>query len=313
MSLKHVLEVYDLLDDPEINGNRVKDYLLKSGAEHVKVTRVEGSEGYTDFIKIVVPGSNGKIENGNAPTLGVVGRLGGIGARPEVIGLVSDGDGAVAAIAVAAKLSEMKKKGDILAGDVIISTHICPFAPTLPHEPVPFMGSPVEMDVMNRYEVDDMMDAIFSIDTTKGNRIINYNGFAISPTVKEGYILRVSEDLLDIMQITTGRPPKVFAITQQDITPYGNGLFHINSIMQPSVATSVPVVGIAITTEMPVPGCASGASHVTDIEEVVRFVIETAKNFGYGRCQFYDRMEFQKITELYGDMRMFQKKGGINE
>ncbi|MDI6600662.1 MAG: DUF1177 domain-containing protein [Thermoanaerobacteraceae bacterium] len=313
MSLKHVMEVYDLLDDPGVDGNKVRDYLLKSGAKHVKVTRVEGSEGYTDFVKIIIPGNNGKMRDGNAPTLGIIGRLGGIGARPEAIGLVSDGDGAVAAIAIAAKIGEMNKRGDVLPGDVIIGTHICPFAPTLPHEPVPFMGSPVDMDVMNRYEVDEKMDAILSIDTTKGNRIINFNGFAISPTVKEGYILKVSEDLLDIIQITTGRLPRVFAISEQDITPYGNGLFHINSIMQPSVATSSPVVGIAITTEMPVPGCASGASHVTDIEEVVRFVIEVAKNFGYGKCAFYDRNEFEKIIELYGEMNRFQKKGDLNE
>ena len=81
------------------------------------------------------------------------------------------------------------------------------------------MDSPVDMATMNKYEVDPAMDAILSVDTTKGNRIINHRGFAISPTVKEGYILRVSEDLLDVMSITTGRLPVVFAITTQDITP----------------------------------------------------------------------------------------------
>ena len=60
---------------------------------------------------------------------------------------------------------------------------------------------------MNKQEVDERMDAVLSVDTTKGNRIINVRGFAISPTVKQGYILRVSEDLLGIMQIVTGRLP----------------------------------------------------------------------------------------------------------
>jgi len=69
------------------------------------------------------------------------------------------------------------------------------------HDPVPFMDSPVDIATMNKYEVDPAMDAVLSVDTTKGNRIINYRGFAISPTVKEGYILKVSEDLLDIMSI----------------------------------------------------------------------------------------------------------------
>ena len=63
------------------------------------------------------------------------------------------------------------------------------------------MGSPVDMKSLNEHEVDPRMEAILSIDTTKGNRVINQRGFAISPTVKEGYILRVSEDLLRIMEI----------------------------------------------------------------------------------------------------------------
>ena len=67
------------------------------------------------------------------------------------------------------------------------------------------MGSPVDMATVNREEVDGELDAILSIDTTKGNRVINHRGFAISPTVKEGYILKVSDDLLDIMEITTGK------------------------------------------------------------------------------------------------------------
>ena len=104
------------------------------------------------------------------------------------------------------------------------------------------------------------MDAILSVDTTKGNRIINLRGFAISPTVKQGWILRVSEDLLGMMQIVTGRLPAVFAITTQDITPYGNDVYHVNSILQPATATAAPVVGVAITAEVAVPGCGTGAS-----------------------------------------------------
>jgi hypothetical protein len=172
------------------------------------------------------------------------------------------------------------------------------------------MGSPVDMKSLNDHEVDPEMEAILSIDTTKGNRIINQRGFAVSPTVKEGYILRVNEDLLRIMEITTGRRPSVFAITTQDVTPYGNDLFHLNSIMQPCVATQAPVVGVAITAESVVPGCATGASHAVDIEEVVRFIIEVAKNFGKGQCGFYDEKEFKRIVELYGSMRHLQTLGG---
>ncbi len=308
MSFKATLEAISLLDSARVDGHEVSKILGSLGVE-VETTTIHGESGQTDFVKVVIPGVHGKKKGGNAPTLGVIGRLGGIGARPEMIGLVSDGDGAVSAIAVALKLGHMAQRGDVLPGDVIITTHICPNAPTRPHDPVPFMGSPVDMGTMNKHEVDPEMDAVVSIDTTKGNRVINHRGFAVSPTVKEGYILRISEDLLETMSIVTGRLPVTFPITTQDITPYGNGLYHLNSILQPAIATSAPCVGIAITTETAVPGCATGASQVVDIEQVVRFVIEVAKNFGAGKCAFFDEKEFEKIVKLYGSMKHFQTLG----
>lgn len=310
MALKQVMEVYELLDSARVDGEQVARLLKGRGIEEVEIVAVRGEKGKTDSIKVRIPGTKGKKFGGLSPTLGVIGRLGGIGARPERIGLVSDGDGAVAALSVALKLADMKTKGDALPGDVIVSTHICPDAPTMPHEPVPFMGSPVDMHSLNAHEVDREMDGILSIDTTKGNRIINRRGFAISPTVKEGYILRVSEDLLTLMEITTGKSPAVFAITTQDITPYGNGVFHLNSVLQPCVATEAPVVGVAITTESMVPGCATGASHISDIEEVVRFSVEVAKEFGTEKCRFYDEAEFRRMVSLYGSMRHLQTPGG---
>jgi hypothetical protein len=297
MALKQVIEIYELLDSPKANGERVASVFKQRGIDEIEVVPIRGERGKTDSIKVLISGSKGRRSGGNAATLGVIGRLGGVGARPQMIGLVSDSDGAIASLSIALKLADMKEQGDVLPGDVIVATHVCPDAPTTPHEPVPFM-------------VDPQMDAILSIDTTKGNRIINQRGFAISPTVKEGYILKVSEDLLRIMEISTGRRPSVFAITTQDITPYGNDLFHLNSIMQPCVATRAPVVGIAVTTESVVPGCATGASHIVDIEEIVRFSIEVAKQSGAGQCRFYDEEEFKKILKLYGPMKHLQTVGG---
>lgn len=309
MTLKQTLTAHELLYDAFVTGEKVVD-LFKS-YPHVTATSttVEGDEGSTDFVKIVIAGTQGKQNGGTAPTFGIVGRLGGIGARPNRIGLVSDADGAVAAVAAALKLADMSEKGDRLEGDVIISTHICPDAPTQPHEPVDFMGSPVDILTMNQYEVDPEMEAILSIDTTKGNRIINHKGIAISPTVKEGYILRISEDLLRVMEMATGQLPVTFPITTQDITPYGNGVFHINSILQPAVATDAPVVGLAITAQTAVPGCGTGASHETDIALAARYAIEVAKEFTAGVTQFYDPQEFEHITKLYGSMKHLQTLG----
>ena len=309
MSFSAVLAALDLLDAATVRGRDVADAIRATGIDAVEVIPAQGAGGATDFVRVIVPGTRGRLAGGSAPTLGLIGRLGGIGARPEQIGLVSDADGAVTAVACALKLGQMRRRGDALPGDVIVATHVCPNAPTKPHHPVPFMESPVDMTVKNREEVRPEMEAILSIDTTRGNRVINQRGFAISATVKAGWILRVSEDLLDIQQNVTGRPPLVFPLTMQDITPYGNGLDHLNSILQPATATDAPVVGVALTAEVPVPGSATGASQPTDIEPAVRFCLEVAKAFGLGRCRFYDEAEWETIQRRYGSMKHLQTLG----
>lgn len=310
MLLKQILEVYEILDTPAASGEKVKEYLLSVNSEaEIDVYPLKGPKGVTDMVHVIIPGKNGKRSGGTAPTIGLLGRLGGLGARPEVTGFVSDGDGALAALAAASKLLDMHKKGDRLEGDVIVSTHVCPDAPTKEHYPVPFMDSPVEMAQVNQEEVSDELDAILSIDTTKGNRIINKRGISISNTVKEGYILSCSEDLLDVMQRVTGQLPSVFALSTLDITPYGNDLYHLNSILQPCTATSAPVVGVALVTEVPVAGCATGATHFGDVEAAARFAVEVAKDFGGGKCSFYDEKEFNKAIALYGSMNHLQTLG----
>jgi hypothetical protein len=309
MSLTAVMSALDLLDSAYVSGADVTAAIRATGIEIVETVSIDGEQGRTDFVRALVPGTEGRLRGGAAPTLGIIGRLGGIGARPEQIGLVSDADGAVTALACALKLGQMRRHGDTLTGDVMIATHVCPNAPTQPHSPVPFMGSPVDMATLNRHEVHVDMDAILSIDTTRGNRVINRRGFAISATVKDGWILRVSEDLLDIQQTVTGRPAVVFPITMQDITPYGNGVYHLNSILQPATSTDAPVVGVALTAEVAVPGSATGASQPTDIEQAVRFAIEVAKAYTRGRCKFYDTAEWDLLTKRYGSMNVLQTPG----
>ncbi|MGE7607884.1 DUF1177 domain-containing protein [Peribacillus frigoritolerans] len=309
MSLKYTMEVMELLDDPNANGKMVVELFTEFSHVEASYQTVAGDSGSTDFIKILVKGTEGKSAGGSSPSLGIVGRLGGLGARPSRIGFVSDGDGAAAAITAALKLSLMAEKGDRLPGDVYITTHICPDAPTIPHEPVVFMGSPVDIFTMNQYEVLPEMEAVLSIDTTKGNKVFNHRGIALSPTVKEGYVLKFSDDLIRIMEMTTGDLPVTFAVTTQDITPYGNDVYHINSILQPAVTTDVPVVGLAITAKTAVPGCGTGASHEVDVAQAVRFSIEVAKEFTRGEIQFYDQAEFQHLVNLYGSMKKLQTLG----
>lgn len=309
--LNHVLPVLDLLDSPSASGEILADHLraLAPADATIAVETVAADRGATDFVRVVIPGTAGRTAGGDAPTLGIVGRLGGVGARPELIGLVSDADGAAAALAAAAKLLQMAARGDRVAGDVIVCTHVDPDAPTEPHDPVPFMSSAVDIATMNEHEVTASMDAIVSIDTTKGNRILNHRGVAISPTVKEGYILRPAPDLVAVLETVSGEPAKVLPLAQQDITPYGNDLHHVNSILQPAVATSAPVVGVALTTVTAVAGCATGASHETDIALAARFAVEVAKGYGTGQVAFHDAAEFDRMIALYGDNQRFQTLG----
>lgn len=295
--LSQVIDVLEILDSPAASGKMIGELFKQYDGVSIEIETIGESKGTTDVIRILIEGRNRSL-----PTLGVVGQLGGIGARPEMIGFVSDGDGAAAALAVALKAAQASSKGDKLPGDLFVSTHICPNAPTQPHKPVPFMGSPVGTRQALVAMLKAEIGAVISIDTTKGNRLMNWKGIAITPTVKEGYILRVSEDLLDIYESVTGQPARVLPITMQDVTPYGNRVHHINSIMQPCTILKAPVVGLAITTEIAVAGCATGSSHEVDIALAARFSFEVAKRFGSDKCNFFDAEEYRRIRTLYGDM-----------
>lgn len=300
----HVTDTLELLDDPAVDGAAVRETLPTAHCS-VDVTTIDAEDGEdsgsTDFLTIEIPGTET-----DAPTFGIVGRLGGIGARPDEIGMVSDADGAVVALSAARKLATMAGRGDRLPGTVLIGTHVCPNAPTIDHDPVPFMTSPVETATMNAHEVDDRMDALVSIDTTKGNRIHNERGFAITPTIKEGWLLKPAKDLLGIYERVAGEPASTLAVTMQDMTPYGSGVDHINSILQPATATTAPVVGVATTSATPVSGSATGANYVPDIAAASRFVIETAKDFTRERARFYDPAEYDRLVELFGEMDHLQ-------
>lgn len=83
--LTQVLDVVDLLDSPQTSGESLAAYLRAQGAEgaEIHVETITGDDGSTDFVRVVIPGSAGKRSGGSAPTLGVIGRLGGAGARPS--------------------------------------------------------------------------------------------------------------------------------------------------------------------------------------------------------------------------------------
>ena len=302
--LKQVIEVYDLLSDPAACGGQVAALFPES---HLEVTEAADADGHrVDFVRVTFPGSEGKSLGGSAPTLGILGTLGGLRIPGVSNGLVSDADGAIVALACALRLEQMRGFGEQYKGDVIVATHVCQEAIEEPHRPYSFMRGPLSKRDMTAPQIDPAMDAILSVDTSRGNIICNHDGFAITFPVKEGWILKASPDLLRIMEFTTGQAPVVFPIATQDISPYENGLPHINGIMQPATLTSAPVVGVALTTRAVVPGIGTGVAHLTHLEVAGRFCLCAAEAFGAGECAFYDEVEFGRLLELYGSMDHLQ-------
>lgn len=304
MAFKQSIEAHELLSSPAVTGAMVADLLRERGIPEVTLEHVKGEKAATDFVSCVLPGADPAL-----PALGIIGRLGGVGARPGVIGLVSDADGGIAALAAALKLADMARAGDVLPGPVRIHTHVCPGAETRPNHPVPMMRSPLPAREMMKREVHPQMAAILSVDTTRGNRLVNRRGVALTPVVKEGWILRTSDALLDLVGWVSGELPVLLPLTTQDITPQENGLWHVNSILQPATATTAPVLGVALTAQSIVPGCATGASSLVDIDVAARFCIEVAKRFATGSCAFYEPAEFDALVARYGSMRHLQTLG----
>ena len=77
MVFKQMMEVYDILDDINASGEQIADYLYAlNKTAQVEVRPLYGEKGKTDLIKITIPGSKGRRKGGDAPTLGLIGRLG---------------------------------------------------------------------------------------------------------------------------------------------------------------------------------------------------------------------------------------------
>lgn len=60
------------------------------------------------------------------------------------------------------------------------------------------------------------------MDAAEADLVVKHNGFAITPTVKEGWIFKVSSDLINIYTRVTGEPPVIAPITMQDILSFSN-------------------------------------------------------------------------------------------
>lgn len=306
--LREVLDTIDLLDDPN---NGVEAFLqsLTPGDWTATTDEYVGEKGRTEFVKILYPGSRGRTNGGDAPTIGIIGSNGGLRLPGDRPGLVSDADGCIVGLSCAARLARMASRQQALVGDVIVSTHICQRAHPEPHDPYPFVMSPLPSSEKHPRMVDDRMEAILTPETCKGNKLVSpAQGFAVTQPVKEGYILRPHESILHLVEMTTGKMPVVFPLTMQDITPYESGVHHVCGMALPSVFSTAPVIGVPLSMEVPIMPAATGTQQPMALESAGRFCVEVAGAFGRGDCQFYYESDFEGFLAAYGDIRGWQAR-----
>ncbi|NKB60188.1 MAG: DUF1177 family protein [Alphaproteobacteria bacterium] len=304
--LREVMDVLEFLDDAR-NGAEPFAALLPEGPHSVDITPFESDIGKTDFIKILFPGKSGKSAGGDAPTTGIIGSNGGLRLPGAYPGLASDADGCIVGLASALRLARIHTRGQELAGDVLISTHICQQAHPAPHDPFPFVMSPLPSSEKHPRLVDERMDAILTPETCKGNKMVSHLGFAVTPPVREGFILRPHESILHIAEMVTGKAPVVFPITMQDVTPYELGVHHICGMVLPSIFSTAPVVGVPLVTEIQAHPSATGVQQPMVLESAARFCVEVATSFGNGDCEFHYPGDFEGMVEAFGAVRGWQR------
>lgn len=306
MLTREIIDAWSLIDRPDSGGDIISAYFATETTDPrllPEVHHVRAETGSTEVLRWTLPGSAGHANGGTAPTLAIVGRLGGTGVRPHKEGTVSDSDGAVIAVATALKLVRAIEYGEPTHGDVIIVTHICPDAPTRDHPVRGQMDSPVPIDeLLSRFESPNQAAALISVDTTRSHYLLNHSGLAITPTLINGVLMRISDDLMNLLAEVTSEPPVALPITMQDITPMSSGLFRINSIMQPGNYFHGPMIGLASVSRHPIRGTTTGANRPENLETGARFCVEAARRFGCNSLLFVDDDQYQKFTSLYGDL-----------
>ena len=304
--LRELMDVLDYLDDAR-NGAEPFVDLLPDGPQQVEITPFESDLGKTDFIKILFPGTSGKSSGGTAPTTGIMGSNGGLRLPGPYPGLASDADGCVVGLSAALRLARLRTRGQVPAGDILVSTHICQQARPIPHDPYPFVMSPLPSSEKHPRLVDARMDAILTPETCKSNKMLSHLGFAVTPPVREGFILRPHASILHIMEMVTGNAPVVFPITMQDVTPYELGVHHICGMVLPSIFSTAPVIGVPLVTASQTHPSATGSQQPMVLEATARFCLEVAISFGNGDCEFYYASDFEGMVQSFGAMRGWQR------
>ncbi|MEJ2776244.1 DUF1177 domain-containing protein [Sulfolobus sp. SCGC AB-777_L09] len=284
-SLMEAIEVLESKDPLSILRSKLKD-----------VEYEEKKIGEVTFIKAYYKG-------GGKDRIEILGRLGAIQMQGINKGVVSDADGAIITLAVLFELLNLREKGIEFDIDVSLITNISLKAKLIPHKPFDFMVPLVGLDEALKEEVDPKASLILSIDSTKGNRLAKFDDFALTHVIKDGYILKLSDEVIDIYNRVTGHEIYLIPLTTGDLTPLDFNVYHISTLVSPWLYTSSPVIGIATVSKQLIPGYVTGVMNIDMLEHASRFCLEVIK-FIEGGGKVYNEEELKVLKELLGESNL---------
>ncbi|AWR93790.1 DUF1177 family protein [Acidianus brierleyi] len=289
MILKTLMEVIEILE------SKNPFSYLEEECKKYGIELQEKKIGDVTFVKAKIGKGKRKAE--------ILGRLGAIRVSNHY-GIVSDADGAIISLT---SMIEWAKNYSEIEGEAIFSTNISLDAKLIPHKPFNFMVPLVGLDDALRLEVDKEAQFLISVDSTKGNRIAKYNDFAISHIIKDGYILKIPDEIIDIYEKVTEHEPYFVALTSGDLTPMEINAYHISTFLSPWLYTESPILGLATVSKYPIPGYETGVQNVTMLERASRFSIEVLKYYFSGG-DIYSEEELSSLKNVLGESQFMKLK-----
>lgn len=218
MILKTLLDVIDLLES-----NNPLELLKRKIPKDIEYE--EKKIGEVTYVKAYYKG-------GGKQRIEILGRLGAIQMK-ENKGLVSDADGAIVSLTALLELVNLMQKGIEFDIDISIITNISLNAKLISHKPFNFMVPLIDFNDALKEEVDPKADLILSIDSTKGNIIAKYDDFALTHVIKDGYILKLDDNVIEIYNRITGHEIYFIPLTTGDLTPIDFKVYHISTLVSP--------------------------------------------------------------------------------
>ncbi|MBB5254534.1 DUF1177 domain-containing protein [Sulfurisphaera ohwakuensis] len=293
MILKTLIDVIDILESK--NPLEMIRKRLENKVEYEEIT-----VGEVPYIKVLYKG-------GGKDKIEILGRLGAIQMVGTSKGLVSDADGAIITLTTLFELLDLMDKGVAFNIDILFVTNLATKAKLIPHKPFDFMVPLMGLDDALKIEVDPTASFILSIDSTKGNRLAKYNDFALTHVVKDGYILKLHDNVIDIYNRVTEHEIYMVPLTTGDLTPLDYNVYHISTLISPWLYTSSPVVGLATVSKQVIPGYETGVQNLTMFEHASRFCVELIKYLEKGG-KVYDENELMELESKLGKSNLIKAK-----